>query len=102
MLGKKIGGWESWYSYYTSINEAKILTYVKNISSTPNIVNEYFIKQKRPAVFQIDDGWQKSVGDWDVNTDRFPLGLKAVTEKIRSEGLIPGIWVAPLIVDMST
>lgn len=53
-------------------------------------------------MFQIDDGWQKSVGDWDVNTDRFPLGLKAVTEKIRSEGLIPGIWVAPLIVDMST
>ncbi len=48
--------------------------------------------------FVIDSGWYgadewwKSIGDWDVNEDKFPGGMKAVADLIRSKGMIPGIW----------
>ncbi len=47
----------------------------------------------------IDDGWAERPGpgfqqngDWNINTQAFPLGLKATCAAIRAEGLIPGIW----------
>ena len=36
--------------------------------------------------------WWEYNGDWDVNKERFPNGLKPVTDYIRSKGMIPGIW----------
>ncbi len=39
--------------------------------------------------------WWNSVGDWDVNEERFPGGLKPVADYIRSMGMIPGIWFEP-------
>ncbi len=39
--------------------------------------------------------WWNSVGDWDVNEERFPGGLKPVADYIRSRGMIPGIWFEP-------
>jgi len=38
------------------------------------------------------DYWWESIGDWDVNEDRFPGGLKPVADYIRSKGMIPGLW----------
>lgn len=32
------------------------------------------------------------MGDWDVNTDKFPEGLKQVADYIRECGMIPGLW----------
>lgn len=48
--------------------------------------------------FVIDAGWyykgewQRYVGDWEVNDELFPEGMKAVCDLIRSYGMIPGIW----------
>lgn len=39
--------------------------------------------------------WWNSVGDWDVNEERFPGGLKPVADYIRSKGMTPGIWFEP-------
>lgn len=39
-----------------------------------------------------DDNWWESIGDWDVNEDKFPGGLKPIADYIRSQGMIPGIW----------
>jgi len=40
-----------------------------------------------------DDGyWWDYTGEWEVNTNRFPNGLKPVADYIRSKGMIPGIW----------
>ena len=48
--------------------------------------------------FVIDSGWYgadkwwESLGDWEVNEDKFPGGMKPVADLIRSKGMIPGIW----------
>lgn len=36
--------------------------------------------------------WWDYTGAWQINKDRFPRGLKPVTDYIRSKGMIPGIW----------
>ncbi len=36
--------------------------------------------------------WWESIGDWDVNEQRFPGGMKPVADYIRSRGMIPGLW----------
>ena len=44
--------------------------------------------------FQIDDGYQIAEGDWEPRDDRFPSGIPALSQRIRAEGLIPGIWIS--------
>ncbi len=39
-----------------------------------------------------NDGWWASIGDWDVNYDKFPGGLKKTADYIRECGMIPGLW----------
>lgn len=36
--------------------------------------------------------WFENTGDWRVNHERFPGGMKEMTAYIRSKGMIPGIW----------
>ena len=36
--------------------------------------------------------WWTTIGDWDVNEEKFPDGLKPMCDYIRSLGMIPGIW----------
>ena len=49
--------------------------------------------------FVIDAGWYAkgiwwdSVGEWKESKERFPNGLKEVTDYIRKKGMIPGIWL---------
>ena len=38
------------------------------------------------------DYWWESIGDWDVNENRFPGGMKPIADYIRSKGMIPGLW----------
>lgn len=41
-----------------------------------------------------DDGfWWDSVGEWKEGRTRFPEGMQAMTEYIRSRGMIPGVWL---------
>lgn len=50
--------------------------------------------------FVIDDGWFYNVyndkryviGDWNVNKEYYPEELKAFADKVRSYGMIPGVW----------
>ena len=47
----------------------------------------------------IDDGWQSNVGDWALNKAKFPNGeadMKRLVASIRSQGLRPRLWFAPL------
>ena len=95
-LGKKPAGWESWYNHYTDINEKLIYEDLKNLNQTKNIVNSSFNTSK---IFQIDDGWEKALGDWQVREDRFPEGFKKIISEIEASGYIPGLWIAPFIID---
>lgn len=37
--------------------------------------------------------WWDSVGEWQECKERFPGGIRQVTEYIRSKGMIPGVWL---------
>ena len=49
--------------------------------------------------FCIDAGWYSAgywwdgVGEWLPSGERFPGGIKEVTDYIRSKGMIPGVWL---------
>ena len=81
-------GWCSWYYYYTNISEKIILDNLNEIRNK-NLPLEFF---------QIDDGYQKEIGDWLVTNEKFPAGMKFLAEEIKKVGLKPGIWLAPFLV----
>lgn len=37
--------------------------------------------------------WWDSVGEWQESRERFPGGIKEVTDYIRKKGMIPGVWL---------
>jgi alpha-galactosidase len=46
-----------------------------------------------------DDGdWWDGVGAWLPSTVRFPGGLGEVIDRIRSAGMVPGLWLEPEVV----
>jgi alpha-galactosidase len=56
--------------------------------------------------FVIDDGWfgarnsdHAGLGDWFVNKQKFPNGLKPLIDKVHSLGMDFGIWVEPEMVN---
>ncbi|WP_297131287.1 glycoside hydrolase family 36 protein [uncultured Eubacterium sp.] len=86
LTDKKIKGYTSWYNYYQNINEKIILRDLDAISGKTDKVN----------TFQIDDGYQTSVGDWlSINKTKFPNGMKPIVEKIHAKGWQAGLWLAP-------
>ncbi len=77
--------WCSWYSLYKWINEHVILNALHALGSLPF------------DVFQIDDGWQITHGDWEP-TKKFPSGMAALADKIKATGRTAGLWLAPFMV----
>jgi len=93
------GGWESWYNHYANINENLIAADLYAIAKNDNFVKTYIMPKTKNVVFQVDDGWEKSVGDWQYSTHRFPKGMQALASSIAKEGYVPGLWIAPFLVD---
>ncbi|MFF4473544.1 glycoside hydrolase family 36 protein [Streptomyces sp. NPDC001599] len=77
--------WCSWYAYYENITEEQL---TKDVSALRGLPFD---------VVQVDDGWERAVGDWEAN-DQFPSGMRALAERITDAGLRPGLWIAPFIV----
>ena len=57
-------------------------------------------------LFVVDDGWfgkrtsdRAGLGDWTVNRDRFPNGLKPLADYVHALGMQFGIWVEPEMVN---
>lgn len=60
-------------------------------------------------LFVIDDGWFRkgfcakgSMGDWTVDRNKFPNGLRPVCDAIHSLGMMAGIWVEPEMISPDT
>jgi alpha-galactosidase len=92
------GGYESWYNHYTDIDEGLIMEDLDALGRTDNLIKQWYLDRGRPVVFQIDDGWEKAVGEWEIDDRRFPRGLRPVAENIEAAGCVPGLWIAPFIV----
>lgn len=84
---KPVAGWNSWYEYYEHVTEADILM---NLSA---------LQERRLPLdyFQIDDGYQRAVGDWLIPSNKFPSGPAKLAGLIKESGCKPGIWIAPFI-----
>jgi alpha-galactosidase len=76
--------WCSWYSLYTAIDERILKRVIGQVSGMPF------------EVFQVDDGWQAGIGDWEAN-GKFPSGMGVLATRIRVAGFVPGLWLAPLL-----
>lgn len=81
--------WCSWYSLYRWVNERILLKTLNDFCDMPF------------DVFQIDDGWQLSHGDWEPNK-KFPSGMKMIAEKISAARRLPGLWLAPFMVSTNS
>ena len=92
-----IGGFETWYNHYLDIDEPIIRRDLEALPSNGNLVNALFLSKGRPVVFQIDDGWEKRVGDWAPHAGKFPAGMAGLARDIEARGLIPGLWLAPFL-----
>ncbi|MFA7076523.1 MAG: alpha-galactosidase [Candidatus Izemoplasmatales bacterium] len=60
-------------------------------------------------LFVLDDGWfgkrdsdTTSLGDWYVNKEKLPLGIKKLSEKINNQGMKFGIWVEPEMINFES
>ncbi|MGN0544247.1 MAG: glycoside hydrolase family 36 protein [Acutalibacteraceae bacterium] len=82
----RLSGYTSWYNYFQKIDEKIILRDLNGLSRAKESVN----------IFQIDDGYERFVGDWlDYNGRDFPNGMKVIADAVHREGYLAGIWLAP-------
>ena len=88
-------GWDSWNTkYHSDINETAML---ENLDFV-----EHNLKRYGWTHFALDDGWQKGVGDWEPNLERFPKGMKAFADEVHRRGMTTSLWLNPFTVDKNT
>ena len=79
-------GWCSWYQYFHELTEHDV---------TANLA----LADRWPfEMFQIDDGYQATIGDWLDTNDRFASDLSGLAASIEAKGRTPGLWLAPFLV----
>ncbi|HEU0168014.1 MAG TPA: glycoside hydrolase family 36 protein, partial [Chloroflexota bacterium] len=87
-------GWCSWYHFFTWVTEADLRR---------NLKTQQAVRERVPVdVFQLDDGYQRAVGDWLILNDKFPSGMPALVRDIRAAGFTPGIWLAPFLLSANS
>lgn len=86
--------YNSWYATTFNVNEEHQLALAR------------VAKEIGVEMFVIDDGWFKGrvndkagLGDWTVDKNKFPNGLKPMIEQINAMGLDFGIWIEPEMVN---
>ncbi|WP_319559256.1 glycoside hydrolase family 36 protein [Marispirochaeta sp.] len=48
-------------------------------------------------VLLIDDGWQRTIGDWTGADERFNDKLPVLAQEIAAADFRPGLWIAPFV-----
>lgn len=76
-----------WCSSWGKPTHSDLITTAKALSQTDT------------KIIMIDDGWAERPGDqfqvngdWNLNHEAFPHGLKAVCDELKELGFIPGLW----------
>jgi alpha-galactosidase len=82
-------GWCSWYCFGPTVTAEQVLNNLDAIAAAlPGL--EYI---------QIDDGYQRAMGDWLETGRAFGGSVRAVLAEIKRRGFQPAIWVAPFIAE---
>ena len=76
-------GWSSWYQYFSNLQW-------EDVEKNLRLAREGFPFD----VFQVDDGFEKDIGDWLTTKDGF-RPLPDLARLITRQGFIAGIWTAP-------
>lgn len=88
-------GYSSWYRHYGDIDHDKL---VEDLRGTAELYRGRDLGPCAP-VFQVDDGYAL-VGDWtSPDAKRFPEGMAFFAQRARELGFVPGIWLAPFLVE---
>ena len=82
---KNFRGWCSWYQYYNRITPELLYRNLKAIKDRGMDFD----------FFQIDDGYQRAVGDWLDQSSPFDGRMKELADAVKTAGMKPGIWIAP-------
>lgn len=82
-------GYTTWYNYYRNVTEDIVL---RDLDAMAGL-------ECRSDIFQIDDGYQKAIGDW-LHTDekKFAKGMKYLADAIHGKNMTAGLWLAPFAV----
>lgn len=97
---EKLAGYTSWYNYFANIDASTIRRDLNGLISATKGLQV----AKDSEIFQIDDGWQTAVGDWEIDAVKFPVpandkgGLAAIVDEVHKAGMKAGLWLAPFCV----
>ncbi|MBE6542907.1 MAG: hypothetical protein E7675_00760 [Ruminococcaceae bacterium] len=83
-----IMGWASWNAYRTDITEESILSQAIKLK-------ELGLQELGYVFVNVDDGWQNGRGEdglVNINTTRFPSGMKALADTLHDMGFYAGIY----------
>ncbi|MBI5381430.1 MAG: alpha-galactosidase [Opitutae bacterium] len=86
--------YNSWYATEFSVNAAQQIALAEKA------------KLLGVELFVMDDGWfgqrkdaRAGLGDWTPNAEKFPQGLKPLTDAVHGLGMKFGLWVEPEMVN---
>ncbi len=77
--------WCSWYHYFGDVSPA-------DIRENARLAVDHGV-----TVIQIDDGWQKAIGEWTTVNDAWSTPMAELASDITAVGGTPGIWTAPFL-----
>ena len=87
----------NWEAHFFDFNENKLLHLAKSA------------KKLGVELFVLDDGWfgernndKSGLGDYSVNPQKLPYGIKAFADKINALGLDFGLWFEPEMVNQDS
>jgi alpha-galactosidase len=82
-------GWCSWYCFGPNVTAQQVLDNLDAIARDIPLLK----------YVQIDDGYQRAMGDWLETGTAFGGSVTTVLRQIRQRGFEPAIWVAPFVAE---
>lgn len=92
---KPVFVYNTWYPFRTYINDSLVRSVAKAAAACG--IQEFVLDdgwQVNKGGKTSEDSWGNNYGDWEVDTTKFPGGLKPTFDYIRSLGMKPGLWIS--------
>ena len=82
-------GWSSWISCGLEVSAEDMISAARAMRKAGRVGN----------IVQLDDGYQRRMGEWLQAKPEFGAGLEELADEIAANGQQPGLWIAPFIAD---